>query len=225
VPNTKQLSRSQLNRFPKSEKQRLLQLVELEQQAEAKGFRRIAGVDEAGRGPLAGPVVAVACVFKSTLFFSGINDSKLLTIQRRRALYEALTGHAELDYGVGIIEAPVIDEMNILQAALRAMHEAVLDLQERPDYLLVDGNVAVAVENIPAEKVIQGDRRSQLIAASSIIAKEVRDELMRKYHSLYPEYGFDEHKGYGTEKHRAALAKYGPCPIHRKTFSPVSQYV
>ena len=198
--------------------------MELEKRAEAKGFRKIAGIDEAGRGPLAGPVVAAACVFKSSVFFPGINDSKLLTPKRRRALYQELTQHAELSYGIGIIEASAIDEINILQATLRAMRAAVLALPERPDYLLVDGNVAVAVENIPAEKVIKGDQRSQLIAASSIIAKEIRDKLMVDYHHQYPEYGFDEHKGYGTEKHCEALEKFGPCPIHRKTFSPVSRY-
>ncbi|MCC5832318.1 MAG: ribonuclease HII [Chlamydiales bacterium] len=224
MSNTKWPSKNQSKRQPPNEDKRLLELVELERQAVAKGYRQIAGVDEAGRGPLAGPVVAVACLFKSALFFPGINDSKLLTQKKRKALYEKLTRHPQLLYGVGIIDADVIDEVNILQATLRAMSAAVLKLPERPDYLLVDGNVALSVENIPAQMVIQGDRRSQLIAASSIIAKEIRDELMFRYHALYPEYGFDEHKGYGTEKHRKALARYGPSPIHRKTFNHVTQY-
>ncbi len=195
--------------------------MELENQAAARGFTRIAGVDEAGRGPLAGPVVAAACVLKTPCLFEGINDSKLLTPLRRKALFEELTHHPELEYGVGVVESEVIDEINILQATLRAMREAVLNLPHSPDYLLVDGNVAVQVKNIPAEKVIKGDQRSQLIAAASIIAKEVRDQMMIEFHMLYPEYGFDEHKGYGTQKHLSAIQKYGICPIHRRSFAPV----
>lgn len=197
--------------------------MELEQAVAARGFRRIGGVDEAGRGPLAGPVVAAACVFKTTLFFPGINDSKQLTPLRRRALFEELTTHAQLSYGVGIVNAEVIDEINILQATLQAMREAVFALPEKPDYILVDGGVSLVVEKIPIEKVIKGDQRSQLIAAASIIAKETRDELMVAYNAQFPEYGFAEHKGYGTEKHLQALKKHGPCPLHRKTFAPVRE--
>ncbi|MCH9627150.1 MAG: Ribonuclease HII [Chlamydiales bacterium] len=207
--------------LPQSEQTRLLHLVEIERQAETKGFYLIAGVDEAGRGPLAGPVVAAACILKSPCFFPGINDSKLVTPTKRKALFDELTQHAELVYGVGVVDAPLIDEINILQATLRAMREAVLALPERPDYLLVDGNVGLKVDSIPFETVVKGDRRSQLIAAASIIAKETRDALMRDYHALYPVYGFDRHKGYGTQKHRSALKEFGPCPIHRKTFAPV----
>jgi ribonuclease HII len=221
VSNTKQLNVNQPSQLHKSEEERLLQLVEIERQVEAKGFRRIAGVDEAGRGPLAGPVVAAACLFKSPLFFQGINDSKLLPSKKRKALYEELIHNPEISFGVGIVDAAEIDEVNILQATLRAMRKAVVALPVRPDYLLIDGNVVLSVENIAAEKVIKGDQRSQLIAASSIIAKEMRDELMLMYHIQFPEYGFKEHKGYGTEKHREALAKFGPCPIHRKSFSPI----
>ncbi len=198
--------------------------MDLEQQAKAKGFRLIAGVDEAGRGPLAGPVVAAACVFKTHQFFPGINDSKLLTPVRRKVLYKELKHHPDLSFGIAVIEPSIIDEINILQATLRAMREAVLALPKRPDYLLIDGNIAIDVANIPAEAVIKGDQRSQVIAAASIIAKEVRDELMLKYHDRYPEYGFNAHKGYGTAMHREALEKFGPCPIHRRSFSPVRDY-
>lgn len=223
MTSTKKSNPNQQKPLPKNEFKRLLKLVEIEELLAVKGYRRIAGVDEAGRGPLAGPVVAAACVFKSQQFFSGINDSKLLTPLRRRTLYQELINHPELDYGIGIIEASVIDEINVLQATLRAMEKAVQALPKRPDYLLVDGNVALQMEAIPAEKVIHGDQRSQVIAAASIIAKEVRDEWMLQIHEHYPEYGFKEHKGYGTAKHLEALTTYGPCPIHRKTFAPVAK--
>ncbi len=216
-----QSTKSQQRQLLKSEQKRLLKLVELERQVEAKGFRRVAGVDEAGRGPLAGPVVAAACFLKSPHLFPGINDSKQLSPFRRRALFQDLTTHSALCYGVGIIEPEEIDSINILQATLKAMRSAVLALEIRPDYLLIDGNFAISVEKIAAEAVIKGDQRSQLIAAASIIAKETRDQLMGEYHEQYPEYGFDQHKGYGTQKHRAALEKYGPCPIHRMSFAPV----
>ncbi len=211
----------QQRQLPQSEQQRLLQLVEIEKKAEKAGYRRIAGVDEAGRGPLAGPVVAAACFLKTPCFFAGINDSKLLAPVKRRKLFEELTHHPALVYGVGVVDAQLIDEINILQATLRAMGQAVLALPEVPDYILVDGNVGLKVGSIPFETVIKGDRRSQLIAAASIIAKETRDALMREYHALYPVYGFDQHKGYGTQRHRTALKEFGPCPIHRKTFAPV----
>lgn len=209
---------------PKSEKKRLLKLVELEQKARSLGYSCIAGVDEAGRGPLAGPVVAVACVLSHELFFPGINDSKLVPPAAREALYHSLTTHPEVHYAIGVSEVSVIDEINILQATLKAMREAVSNLQISPDYLLVDGEKLVTERGIPAEKVIKGDQKSQSIAAASIIAKVVRDKMMQGYHLLFPEYGFNEHKGYGTEKHRQALKRYGPCAIHRKQFAPVAQY-
>ncbi|MEZ5315710.1 MAG: ribonuclease HII [Chlamydiales bacterium] len=210
--------------IPKIEQSRLLYLIELEQKIQAKGFSRIAGIDEAGRGPLAGPVVAAATVFRKQVFFSGLNDSKLLTPSKRKALYQDIIQHPDLDYATGIVEPLVIDEINILQATLYAMRKAVESLSEQPDYLLIDGNVNLHIENIQSEALIRGDQRSQLIAASSIIAKETRDKLMMDYHRLYPEYGFDQHKGYGTKKHCLALAKYGPSPIHRKTFHLKKKY-
>ncbi|MFZ0566265.1 MAG: ribonuclease HII [Chlamydiales bacterium] len=210
--------------LPPSEQKRLLKLVELEKRVREQGYRHIAGIDEAGRGPLAGPVVASACVIEEGHLFEGVNDSKLLSASRRNALFQQLIQHNHVCYAVGIVDSETIDEINILQATLKAMREAVAKLAFKPDYLLVDG-LHLEMESIPSEKIVQGDRRCQSIAAASIIAKEVRDEIMKKYHLQYPRYRFDENKGYGTLKHRQALEKYGPCPIHRRTFSPVSSLV
>jgi len=201
----------------KSEQERLLELVKLEREALSQGFSSIAGIDEAGRGPLAGPVVAAACIFKKQLFFPGINDSKLLSAKKREQLFLQLTENENVLYGVGIVSHTIIDEINIFQATVRAMHEAVANLAEKPDFLLVDG--LQLKSEIPSLKVIRGDRLSQIIAAASIIAKTVRDRLMLAYHEEYPEYGFDAHKGYGTQKHREAVEKHGLCPIHRRSFS------
>jgi ribonuclease HII len=208
--------------LPKSEIERLKKLTELEGAARAKGYKSIAGVDEAGRGPLAGPVVAAACMIQEGLYFPGINDSKLLLPKRRRALFEELIAHEGVHYAVGVVENRQIDEINILQATLEAMRIAVKKMAVALDCLLVDGN-HLFLESIYSEAIVKGDSRSQMIAAASIIAKERRDQIMMEYHHHYPEYGFDEHKGYATEKHREALAKYGPCPIHRRSFSSVLQ--
>lgn len=193
----------------------------LEKQAKDSGYQIIAGVDEAGRGPLAGPVIAAACIFKEALSFPGIDDSKRLTPLRRRLLFEQITTHPQVLFGIGRVDPAIIDQINILQATFRAMREAVQALEKRPDYLLIDGNLFVDIDDTPGEAVVKGDQRSTLIAAASIIAKETRDDLMKKYHDEFPEYGFASHKGYGTAKHRAALEKFGPCPIHRMSFAPV----
>jgi ribonuclease HII len=202
----------------KSERKRLEKLTELEKAARSKGYKCVVGVDEAGRGPLAGPVVAAACFIPEGLFFPGINDSKLLLPNKRKAIYTQLLCHENVCYGIGVIENEVIDEINIFQAAMRAMREAVKQLPMQPDCLLVDGN-HVFSDSIYSEAIIKGDSRSQMIAAASIIAKETRDKIMIEWHEKYPEYGFDEHKGYSTEKHRESLVKYGPCPIHRRSFA------
>ncbi|MCP5470259.1 MAG: ribonuclease HII [Chlamydiales bacterium] len=214
--HTKKRFKNPSNQLPKSEQERLTALVQLEREALLQGYCRLAGVDEAGRGPLAGPVVAAACLFRKPLFFPGINDSKLLTPKKRRELFEQLTSHCEVAYSIATISPMEIDRINILQATLKAMHEAVSNLPEKPDYLMVDG-MQLKTE-IPAQKIIKGDRLSQLIAAASVIAKESRDRLMEEYDRKYPAYGFAKHKGYGTYAHRVALTKYGPSPIHRKTF-------
>jgi len=202
----------------KNEQERLEKLTELEKAARAKGYTCVVGVDEAGRGPLAGPVVAAACFIPAGIFFPGINDSKLLLPAKRKALFAQLTNHESVVYGIGIVEHTVIDQINILQATLQAMREAVQNLPMQPDCVLVDGN-RVFTNSIYSEAVIKGDGRSQLIAAASILAKETRDQIMLEWHQKYPEYGFDEHKGYGTERHRDVLAKYGPSPIHRRSFN------
>lgn len=206
-----------------AEKRRLHTLTHFEREARRKGFRQIAGIDEAGRGPLAGPVVAAACIIPEDIFIPGVDDSKKLTPKQRACLFEEISNNTRIVYGVGIISSEVIDEINILQATIRAMYQAILSLIVVPDLLLVDG-MDLKHEKIPCRKIVQGDAKSQSIAAASIIAKETRDRLMEGYHSQWPQFGFHKHKGYGTEEHRQALIAHGPCPIHRRTFEPVKGY-
>ncbi len=172
----------------------------------------LAGADEAGRGPLAGPVVAACCSAGPDVVIPGVFDSKQLTIHQRNNLYTKITTNVK--YGVGIVHHDVIDEINILEATKLATLQAISQVQ--PEYTLIDG---FSLSDVPCKKVIKGDQLSFLIACASIIAKCVRDKLMvEKYHPLYPQYGFDRHKGYGTKHHREALAAHGPCPIHRLSF-------
>ncbi len=196
----------------------------LEESAYQKGRRLIAGVDEAGRGPLAGPVVAAACILPRGLLIAGVDDSKKLTPEERKTLYHTLTTHPDILFGIAIVECDAIDKMNILRASLHAMALAVKELPEEPDYLLIDGN-HLPPTHIASKAVIKGDSRSQSIGAASIIAKHYRDLLMIEYHKEFPEYGFDQHKGYGTKKHVEALKNYGPCRIHRTSFEPVKSLV
>ncbi|MBP9842118.1 MAG: ribonuclease HII [Simkaniaceae bacterium] len=182
-------------------------------------FARIAGVDEAGRGPLAGPVVAAACVIPKGRIIPGVDDSKRLTPSQRERLYSLLVSDPSIDFGIGIVEASRIDEINVLQATFEAMLIAVSRLKCTPDFLLIDGN-RLPKTSIPAKAIVGGDGLYQSIAAASIIAKEARDILMKGYHLCYPDYGFDQHKGYGTEAHLQALKK-GFCPQHRRSFKGV----
>lgn len=191
-----------------------------EKQARKQGFCTIAGIDEAGRGPLAGPVTAAACILPPRLNIKGINDSKQLTPAVRDSLYTQLTEHPDVKFGIGIIDINVIDAINIYQATIQAMLEAVRQLSTTPDYLLVDG-LKLPHPTIPCEQIIKGDQLSLSIAAASIIAKVTRDRIMENYHVQWPEYGFDAHKGYATPQHLSALKSFGPCPIHRKSFEPV----
>lgn len=195
-----------------------------EKRVYSKGYRRIAGVDEAGRGPLAGPVVAAACILPPHFALEGIDDSKKLSFNERSCLYEQLISYPDLLFGVGVAESGEIDAINILQATFCAMRRAVEALAERPDYLLVDGPYLPHTE-IAGKGVIRGDGRSLTIGAASILAKHYRDLLMMEYHALYPCYGFDKHKGYGTKAHIEALTEYGPSPIHRRSFRPVASLV
>jgi ribonuclease HII len=195
-----------------------------EKRAISSGFSYPVGIDEAGRGPLAGPVIAAAIYIPEDLLIDGIRDSKELTPKKRRALYELLLQHKDIDYGIGVSSPEEIDQINILQATFEAMKSAVSKLKRRPDILFIDGNRGPLI-NIEKRLVVQGDKKVRSIAAASIIAKEYRDDLMNELHILYPQYDFAKHKGYPTASHMEALKKYGPSPVHRKSFGPVQELV
>lgn len=178
-----------------------------------------AGVDEAGRGPLAGPVVAAAVILPESFTIVGLDDSKKLTHLQRVKILDLIITYA-VDLAVGIVDHEAIDSINILRASLRAMEIAVNNLGRKPDFLLIDGNQRTSLL-IPQETVIKGDSRCCSIAAASIVAKVRRDEIMNEYHELYPEYNFRSHKGYPTKEHLEAIRKHGPCPIHRRSFRGV----
>lgn len=184
------------------------------------GINFIAGIDEAGRGPLAGPIVAAAVIFSSPVKIPGIDDSKKLSAQKRQELFFKIQEKA-LSTGIGIVDHKAIDKINIGKANILAMEKAVANLRVRPSFLLLDGRLKIN-SGVPQKTIIGGDGICFSIAAASIIAKVTRDKMMDDYHKLYPEYGFIRHKGYGTKEHLKMIAKYGACPIHRRTFSPVS---
>ncbi|SVE16788.1 uncharacterized protein METZ01_LOCUS469642, partial [marine metagenome] len=194
-------------------------VLEFETTAREKGYNLIVGVDEAGRGPLAGPVVAAAVSLASGWQLEGLDDSKKLSSQRRERFFTIIKEQA-LGYGIGIVDVKTIEEINILQASLLAMKYAVEALPEKPNLLLIDGNKSIEHE---AEQwtVVKGDSLSQSVAAASILAKVTRDKLMKQYHEQFPLYAFDKHKGYGTRLHRDLIKKHGPCSIHRRTFKGV----
>ena len=191
-------------------------LWKFEHAAFADGFSVVCGVDEAGRGPLAGPVCAAAVILPPDIQIEGLNDSKKLTDKKRRELFNVITAQA-VSYAVAFCDEKVIDEINILQATFRAMRQAVESLGVRPELALVDGNRA-ADFGVPVRTIVKGDSLSASIAAASILAKVSRDRLMEQYDGMYPQYGFAVHKGYGTQRHYDALREYGPCPIHRMSF-------
>lgn len=193
-----------------------LTMWEIEDENFAAGFETICGVDEAGRGPLAGPVCAAAVILPPHLQIPGLNDSKKLSDKRRRELFPVICEQA-LAYGIAFATEQEIDEINILQATFLAMQRALDQLQIRPDLALIDGNRQKDF-GLPVKTVIKGDSLSANIAAASILAKVTRDDLMVRQAEQFPEYGFEIHKGYGTKAHYAALEKYGPSPIHRMTF-------
>ena len=198
-------------------------LWKFENEVSRQGFTRIAGVDEAGRGPLAGPVVSAAVILPPDFEAPGIDDSKKLTPRKRDRLYDQiLEGAAAV--GVGIVDNRQIDNINILRAALLSMAQAAGELNPAPDFLLVDGTFTTPA-NMPQKAIPKGDSLSVSIAAASIIAKVTRDRLMADYHARYPEYGFDRHKGYPTKAHKEAIARCGVTPIHRLTFKGVKEYV
>lgn len=193
-----------------------------EKNAQKNGHIIIAGIDEVGRGPLAGPVVSAAVVLGNAFTVNGITDSKQLSPHKRDELYKQIFQHA-LDIGFGVVTNDVIDQINILQAARLSMLYAVEKLRNPPDILLIDG-IHTIESPIAQETIKKGDQRSISIAAASIIAKVTRDRMMTEYASQYPEYGFEQHKGYGTQKHRDAIKKYGITPIHRKSFKGCQEY-
>jgi ribonuclease HII len=190
-----------------------------ERDLRGRGYRFVAGIDEAGRGPLAGPVVAAAVILPDRYEYPEINDSKKLSPKRRERLYEVIQKDA-VAVGVGLSEVFVIDSINILQATLLAMQEAVVGLFVKPDYLLIDGLNTIGL-GTPQQAVVRGDSLSISIAAASIIAKVSRDRLMEMYHRQFPAYNFLRNKGYGTREHREAIVKYGRCKIHRRSFHVV----
>ena len=187
-----------------------------EKEAAARGFHAVCGIDEAGRGPLAGPVYAAAVILPPDCVIEGLNDSKKLTGARREQLFDVILEKA-VACGIGCADEKEIDTLNILQATYLAMRRAVEALPVPCDYAMVDGNRMPPLD-VPGETIVKGDAKSASIAAASVLAKVSRDRVMRQYHEQYPVYGFDGHKGYGTRAHYAALEAYGPCPIHRMTF-------
>jgi len=191
--------------------------------ATADGYSRIAGVDEAGRGPLAGPVVSAAVILPAGFDALGIDDSKKLTARQRERLFHRIYAGATA-VSIGIVDAVEIDRINILQAARLSMAMAVANLNPRPDYLLIDGNFDIPTD-LPQKPIIKGDALSVSIAAASIVAKVSRDALMQRYHEDYPHFGFHRHKGSPTKPHKAAIAKHGPCLIHRRSFRGVREHL
>lgn len=189
---------------------------EYEQKYYSQGVQYICGVDEAGRGPLAGPVCAAAVILPPEVDIPGLDDSKKLSDKRRRELFPLIKEKA-LAYGIAFADEKEIDEINILQATFLAMERAIAQLEIKPDFALIDGNREKDF-GVPVETVVHGDSRSASIAAASILAKVTRDDVMLEMAEKYPGYGFEIHKGYGTKAHYAALQEHGPCPIHRMTF-------
>jgi len=200
-----------------------LDLLHFEQQARNIGFQLIAGIDEAGRGPLAGPVVAAAVILPAGLLIKGVDDSKKLSPDTRERLFDAIMSQA-LSVGIGMGSAELIDRINILQATRHAMLEAVSQLAPQPDYLLIDG-ISTINSPIPQKTIKKGDSLSLSIAAASIIAKVTRDRLMRELDSIHPGYGFSGHKGYGSALHMEAIRRLGPSPVHRLTFGGVKEHL
>ena len=200
-----------------------MDLFEFETKASHQGFKNIAGIDEAGRGPLAGPVVAAAVILPSQVNIPGLNDSKKLSTKKREELFPKIQ-EISVFYGVAVVDQKVIDKINILQAARLAMKQAVETLKITPGLLLIDGNQKID-STLNQWAIVKGDSRSLSIAAASVLAKVTRDRIMDDYHKLYPQYEFNRHKGYGTKLHRNLIQEYGPCPIHRNTFKGVSEYI
>ncbi|GAK53790.1 ribonuclease HII [Candidatus Moduliflexus flocculans] len=209
--------------IPENETERMERMVRYERHAYQQGATAVAGLDEAGRGCLAGPVVAAAVILPRDWLHAEINDSKQLTARQRERLFAVVQEHA-LSVGVGMASAEIVDQRNVLQATHVAMKDAIAHLSIPPDFLLLDA-VKLSKMPMPQYSIIKGDSLSLSIAAASIIAKVTRDRLMQEYEREFPGYGFAVHKGYGTNQHRNAIKQYGPSPIHRKTFRGVKEYL
>ena len=207
--------------------ERLTELKKIEEEFYEKGITSIAGIDEAGRGPLAGPVVVACVVMPRDSMIEGVNDSKKVSEKKREKLYEQITEEA-LGFGVGIISQEEIDRINILNATKEGLTAAIKELEkdlqekqrgfEKPEIILVDALTKIDTDHIPYKSIIKGDAKSYSIAAASIVAKVTRDRIMRAWDEVYPMYGFEKHKGYGTATHIAAIKEYGLCPLHRRSF-------
>jgi len=200
----------------KSEKERLFSIYTYETEYMKKGYKLIGGADEAGRGPLVGPVSAACVILKNDFYIPGLDDSKKIPEKYREELYDVIIGQS-ISYGIAMIDNTIIDEINILNATKKAMCGAIEKMQVKPDFLLLD-YIDLKILDIPQLPLVKGDSKSASIAAASVLAKVTRDRYMRKIDEEYPQYGFMKNKGYGTKQHYEALAKYGPCPLHRKTF-------
>ena len=199
------------------EEERLKVLKQHEDELRKKGFKTICGIDEAGRGPLAGPVVVASVIMPEESFIEGINDSKKISEKKREKLYDQIIEEA-ISYSISIIGQEEIDEINILNATKKGLTDSLKELKVKPDLIIVDALAHIDTLGIPYESIIKGDAKCYSISAASILAKVTRDRIMREWAAIYPQYGFEQHKGYGTAKHISAIKEYGPCPIHRRTF-------
>ena len=199
------------------EEQRLNELKEIDKSYFKEGYNYICGIDEAGRGPLAGPVVVAAVIMPKDSMIEGVNDSKKVSEKKREKLYELIIEEA-ISYSVGIVDQNEIDRINILNATKAGLTEAVRTLKVKPELILVDALTNIDTCGVPYQSIIKGDAKSYSIAAASIIAKVTRDRIMREWDKVYPQYGFEKHKGYGTAAHISAIKECGLCPIHRRSF-------
>ena len=200
------------------EYERLMRLKNIEKELYRQDWDKICGIDEAGRGPLAGPVVVAAVIMPQDSMIEGVNDSKKVTEKRREELYDIIKEEA-ISYSIAVIERDVIDKINILNATKQGVKKVIEDLDVKPDLILVDALKDIDTKQIPYQSIIKGDTKIYNIAAASILAKVTRDRIMRQWDEIYPQYGFIAHKGYGTQKHIEAIKQYGLLPIHRKSFT------
>ena len=200
------------------ELERLTNLKEIEKDLHQRGFNNICGIDEAGRGPLAGPVVVASVIMPEDSMIEGVNDSKKVSEKKREKLYDLIIEEA-ISYSVAIIGQDEIDNINILNATKKGLTTCVKELDIKPDLIIVDALNKIDTQGIPYQSIIKGDAKCYSIAAASILAKVTRDRIMREWDKVYPQYGFEKHKGYGTAAHIAAIREYGLCPIHRRSFT------